>query len=79
MAEDKKIEKWYFKTSTVVIAFFCVGPFALPLLWIHPRYSRKLKIAVTVIVTAFTIYSVRVIFDLYETVSKYYNNLFQQI
>lgn len=38
---------WYFKTSVLVVALLSVGPFALPLLWFNPRYSRTLKIVVT--------------------------------
>jgi hypothetical protein len=29
--------KWYFSTSTIVIAFIAVGPLALPLIWLHPK------------------------------------------
>jgi len=50
MIEGKPQEtKWYFKTSWIVIAFLCVGPLALPLVWFNPRFSRKTKIIVTII------------------------------
>ena len=45
---------WYAKTATLVISFLTVGPFALPLVWFHPVYSRRKKIIVTVIVLALT-------------------------
>lgn len=48
--EEKPKEKWYFKTSTLVVAFLCAGPFALPLVWFHPRYSLNKKIVITIIV-----------------------------
>ena len=41
--------KWYFKTYAFVMAFLCVGPLALPLVWINPRYKRSKKIFITVI------------------------------
>ena len=31
--------KWYFNTTTVVIAHLVVGPLALPLVWLHPKYK----------------------------------------
>ncbi len=47
--------KWYFSTSTVVIALLCLGPLALPLVWLNPRYRIVTKLAATVIVIALTI------------------------
>lgn len=39
---------WYFRTSFIVVAVFCVGPFALPLIWWHPKISRLWKAVLTV-------------------------------
>jgi 4-amino-4-deoxy-L-arabinose transferase-like glycosyltransferase len=38
---------WYFKTSSIVMAIACVGPFALPLIWWHPHLSRWWKIGLS--------------------------------
>jgi predicted nucleic acid-binding Zn ribbon protein len=57
--------KWYFSTSTVVIALLCFGPLALPLVWFNPRYKITTKLAVTAIVIAFSI------FFCYLTVNMY--------
>ncbi|MDD5585310.1 MAG: zinc ribbon domain-containing protein [Candidatus Omnitrophica bacterium] len=43
-------EKWYLTTSSLVIAFLCVGPLALPLVWLKPSLTRNVKIIVTVVV-----------------------------
>jgi len=43
-------DKWYLKTSFLVIAFLVVGPLALPLFWINPRFSKKGKIIISIIV-----------------------------
>jgi len=51
----KSGQKWYFATSTVVIALLCVGPFGLPLVWWHPRYRVIVKVVATVIVICVTI------------------------
>ena len=47
--------KWYFTTPIIVIAILSIGPFALPLVWLHPRYSLVVKLAITVLTIAFTV------------------------
>ena len=47
--------KWYFSTSAIVIALLCLGPLALPLVWLNPRYRIVTKLAVTVLVIALSI------------------------
>jgi len=51
----KSKTKWYFSTSTVVIALLCLGPLALPLVWFNPRYKMVTKLVVTAIVIALTV------------------------
>jgi uncharacterized protein YacL len=48
-------KKWYFNTGTVVLALLCLGPMALPLVWINPRYKILTRAIVTVIVVVVTI------------------------
>ena len=57
--------KWYFSTSVVVIALFSVGPFALPLVWVHPRYKRITKIILTIGIIGFSIWGYFIMRDLY--------------
>lgn len=57
--------KWYFSTPGVVIALLTVGPLALPLVWVHPRYSLTTKLVVSVIVIAVTVASLMAMRDLY--------------
>lgn len=40
--------KWYHSTSVIIFALLTLGPLALPLVWIHPRYSLINKTIVTV-------------------------------
>jgi len=47
--------KWYYSTSIVIIALLCVGPLALPLVWINPRYKIITKLVVTVAVIVLSI------------------------
>ena len=48
-------KKWYHATPAVVIALLCVGPLALPLVWLNPKYKSLTKAVITVIVVIATI------------------------
>ena len=58
-------KKWYFATGTVVLALLCLGPMALPLVWINPRYKISTRAIITIIVIVVTILCI------YMTVSVY--------
>jgi membrane protein insertase Oxa1/YidC/SpoIIIJ len=45
---------WYFSDISVFVAFLCVGPLMLPLVWWNPRYSSLVKILVTVVILILT-------------------------
>lgn len=69
---------WYFKPSFLLLCFLTVGPLALPLVWFHPRYSRKTKIILSVIVLVVTYYlgslfihSLQTILDAYRQVGVF--------
>jgi len=69
--------KWYFRTNTVIVAFMCVGPFALPLVWFHPRLSRRVKTIVTVVVSVLScILGTFLIWGL-RNLAQYYDRIFQ--
>jgi len=51
----KSRTKWYYATPTVVIALLFLGPLALPLVWVNPRYKIVTKVVVTGLVVALTI------------------------
>jgi len=54
--EDGKI-KWYLRpTSVVLLLFFVLGPFGLPLLYKSPKFSKTLKIILTIVVIIYTSY-----------------------
>jgi uncharacterized membrane protein YvbJ len=65
-------KKWYFATGTIVLALLCLGPIALPLVWINPRFKILTRAIVTVVVVVVTILC------LYLTVYAY-QNLIDQI
>jgi hypothetical protein len=59
-------KKWYFNTGTVVLALLCLGPIALPLVWMDPRYKISTRAIVTVIVLVVTVLSLYVVVHAYE-------------
>lgn len=48
-------KKWYYSNGVIVIALLCLGPLALPLVWINPRYKLVTKAIITVVVIIVTI------------------------
>ena len=73
--KDEKV-KWYLRPVSVVISlFFVLGPFGLPLLYKSPKFSRTLKIILTVAVIIYTSYvifmSLEIARELYKTIREY--------
>jgi hypothetical protein len=59
MIKQEEKVKWYLHPISVLLLIFCVlGPFGLPLLYKSPRFSKTLKIILTVVVIAYTSYLV---------------------
>ena len=72
---DSQKEKWYFKTTVLVMALLCVGPLALPLLWFNPRFSLKMKIIISAGVIAVSYYLTVVTVNFLKTLTNYYKQL----
>ena len=54
--EDEKV-KWYLRPiSVILLLFFVLGPFGLPLLYRSPQFSKRLKIILTVAISIYTLY-----------------------
>lgn len=62
----RRPKKWYFATGTVVLALLCLGPMALPLVWINPRYKISTRALITVIVLVVTILCMYVVIYAYQ-------------
>ena len=43
----EKKTQWYFRKPFIIIAVCCVGPLALPLIWLRPQTLRAWKIGLT--------------------------------
>lgn len=47
--------KWYNSNGTIIMALLTLGPLALPLVWVNPRYSLLVKGILTVAILVLTI------------------------
>ncbi len=53
LAAKQKVP-FYLRPAAIVTAVLCVGPFAIPLCWMHPNYSRRKKIIWTGVILLLT-------------------------
>ena len=68
--EDEKV-KWYLRPMSVVLSlFFVLGPFGLPLLYKSPKFSRKMKILLTIAVVIYTFYLIFVTLEIAKALYK---------
>ena len=77
LAGSPKKSKWYFKTSLIVPAFLCVGPLALPLVWLNPQFSKKTKLIVTIIMVVLSWYLSALLIKSLGSLKQYYGLLMQ--
>lgn len=70
--EKKSQEKWYYKTSILIFLFFCIGPFALPLVWFNPSFSRNKKMAISIVVLIMSYFLGVILFNFLKTINEYY-------
>ena len=76
---DKKLQdKWYFSTALLVIAFLCIGPLALPLLWLNPRFTKKTKIITSLIIGVLSYYLIVLFINALKILNEYYRLIFSQ-
>lgn len=73
--ENKQGEKWYFRPFSMVIIFLCIGPFALPLVWMHPRMHTQTKAVITVAVVIVSVAFGVVFAKAMQEVIHYYDTL----
>lgn len=51
---QKKKVPFYLKPGWIVTAVLCIGPFAIPLFWLHPNFTLRKKIVWTAVVLILT-------------------------
>jgi hypothetical protein len=55
MSEEEGKVKWYLNSIIVVLLlFFILGPFGLPLLYKSPKFTRTSRIILTIVVIVYT-------------------------
>ena len=70
-----KKKEWYFKTSTLVVGFFVIGPFIIPLIWLNPHYSKAKKMILIGVCIVITMISYQVIRASFVSIDQYYQLL----
>jgi len=76
LVKNEKV-KWYFKTYWLVIAFLCAGPLALPMLWLNPRFDRKRKIIISIMVVILSYFLTVAMVKSLKMIGSYYEQMFQ--
>jgi len=69
--------QWYFKTHIFIVAFLCIGPLALPLVWMNPRYKRSKKLIITLVTLLFSYIVFAMMAKSTESIYKYYNQILE--
>jgi hypothetical protein len=58
--------KWNISTGATVIALLCLGPLALPIVWLNRRYRPATKAIISIVVLAVTIMCLYMAIELYR-------------
>ena len=67
--------KWYFQTWSLVVSFIVIGPFMLPLVWTNPRFTRKAKVIISILVILFTFLLSVIVVKTFGSLNDFYNQL----
>ena len=65
---EHRTKKWYFATTSVVVAVLCLGMLSLPLVWLNPRHKPATKAIITVIVLVVTVLCIYLMTYAYQQV-----------
>jgi hypothetical protein len=72
---EERRGQWYYRTSVLVVAFLCVGPLALPLLWFNPRFRLATKVLASAAVLVATYYSIILMRQSVNNITTYYRQI----
>jgi uncharacterized membrane protein YvbJ len=73
--EPRTKEKWYLRSSSLLVTFLCVGPLVLPLIWLNRSYSKKKKIVLSILVVIISYYLVVSLIHSIKAITYYYGTL----
>lgn len=71
----RKKDKWFYSKTGIIFALCTMGPFALPFVWTHPRYSHMTKIVITVIVAILTVLACMLVYYFICKIVDYYKQM----
>ena len=74
-APEKEKLPWYYGKGSLLIAFLCVGPLMLPLLWLHPRMEMTRKILWTVAILVLSYFLVAATMSSIKNIAEYYRQM----
>jgi len=77
--EGKAPQKWYFKTWSLIVSFFVVGPFMLPLVWTNPAFSKKAKFIISAIILVFSFILLFLFLQSLKSLGSYYEFMQNEI
>jgi hypothetical protein len=66
---------WYYRTAFIVILLASVGPFALPLIWWHPKLSPLWKVVITLVTLVITWLSYEATMNAIHTIQTLYKQM----
>jgi len=66
---------WFFRGGSLILAFCVVGPFMLPLIWIHPKMSRNKKTLYTLLVCVISAVTLLAVSRSISSITEYYRLL----
>ncbi|OGX07054.1 MAG: hypothetical protein A2Z88_03105 [Omnitrophica WOR_2 bacterium GWA2_47_8] len=69
----KQKTAWFHSPGFIFVGFLCVGPFILPLVWMHPQYSRTKKIVITVVMVVISVVLGKMFIDSLKSLEQYWD------
>ncbi|PKN52468.1 MAG: zinc ribbon domain-containing protein [Deltaproteobacteria bacterium HGW-Deltaproteobacteria-13] len=69
--------KWYLRKTFIIIAVCCVGPLALPLIWLRPQTTWPWKVSLTIIILVLSMILFQATMDSIHNLQEYYKLLDQ--
>jgi hypothetical protein len=68
----EKNKQWYFRKSFIIMMVLCVGPLALPLIWLRPQTTRAWKIGLTIGILVLSWILFQTTMESIRTLKEYY-------
>jgi hypothetical protein len=65
---QRKLGKWNFTILATVMALLCLGPMALPVVWLNRRYKPATKVIISVVVLCVTIMCIYLVLAVYQRI-----------